>query len=81
MHLSELPPQLELRKDQPLPADKDFRTQEWWQIYIDNYDEARSGKQVPFPEETMGMPSEWSLRLRSFGEKLGVVFTNDADKH
>ena len=29
LHLSKLPPQLELRKDQPMPCDESFTTQEW----------------------------------------------------
>jgi hypothetical protein len=78
--MSKLPPQLELRKDQPIPCDENFQTQDFWQIYIDNFDEARSHRSSQENPPRIGQPSEWSLLLRETGEKLGIVFQDDPEK-
>ena len=80
IQMSKLPPQLELRKDQPTPCDASFKTQDFWQIYIDNFDEARSCRSSQESTSLIGQPSEWSLRLRETGEKLGIVFQDDPEK-
>ena len=78
---SALPPQLELRKDQPLPCYPDFLVREWWQIYIDNYDEARCYQKSEDMLRDQNELSCWALCLRENGEPLGVLFTNESDKN
>ena len=64
-----------------MPCDENFDSVDCWQIYIDNFDEAHSRKAGPETASFVGKASQWSLQPRESGEKLGVIFTDDEDKH
>ena len=77
---SELPPQLELRKGQPLPCDSAFLVREGWQVHMDNYDEARGYRRTEAMQAAEGKLSCWAICLRESSKALGVLFTNKPDK-
>ncbi len=64
-----VPKNLELRRDRPPPSDISFSCPRFYQIYIDNFDEALTSKTTPTMES-------YAVRVRATGETLGVSYDN-----
>ena len=71
---SSLPKHLELRRDAPLPVDKDFVTRSFVEMFVDNLDGFAFGQVLE--KEKM---QEYVLLLRGSGEKVGIIY-DDGEK-
>jgi hypothetical protein len=64
-----LPRHLELRRDAPLPVDKEFMTTSCLEFYVDNMD----GIAVGFAP-SRSTTARWILTVRKTGEEVGIVY-------
>jgi len=69
-----LPKHLELRRDAPLPADQDFVTASFLEMFVDNLDGFAFG-QVQEKEQMQ----EYVLQVRRTGERCGIIY-DDGEK-
>ena len=72
----ELPPELELRKDRPLPTGGDFVVRSFFQEYIDNFD----GGIVLSEEaaaERLGQVQQWQRNIREVWRHWGIADSSD----
>ena len=66
---SAVPRSLEVRRDRPPPSDISFSCPRFYQIYIDNFDEAITSVKTPTVKS-------YAVRVRATGETLEVSYDN-----
>ena len=72
---SALPDHLELRRDAPVPCNKDFETASFLEYFVDNLDGFAIGG-----EDQRQKVRSWVLQVRRSGERVGVIYDDGAKR-